>query len=75
MSNIPRYGTPDADSPEVTEAEFAKARWRRDGSLVDPVAYARQTLIEMQERLRGVPGRKIENTLRHVEAALKEMEA
>ncbi|MGR3502314.1 hypothetical protein [Pseudaestuariivita sp.] len=68
------YGTPDAKSPELTEADFAKARRRATGKLVDPEAYARQTLIEMRASLGREDDAKIKRTLRHVEAALAELQ-
>jgi hypothetical protein len=50
MSRIPEYGTPCADSPEITGDDIAYAR-RRDGSLVDPVAFARNRLPKVMAQL------------------------
>ena len=50
MTQIPEYGTPDADSPEATERDFGFSR-RRDGTLARPALYARHRLAELRDVL------------------------
>ena len=76
MSNIPEYGTPDEENPEMTERDFAYAR-RRDGSLACPELFVKYALADVRDSLRKNPGverQRAEKTLRHVEAALAEMD-
>ena len=75
MSNIPEYGTPDEENPEMTERDFAYAR-RRDGTLAYPALFAKYALAEIRDSLKSAPdlaGQKTQSTLRHVEAALAEI--
>jgi len=53
MSRIPEHGTPCADSAEASDRDLAFAR-RRDGRFVDPAAYARYRLRELEVELAAI---------------------
>ena len=75
-TRIPEYGTPDADSPEATERDFAFAR-RRDGTLAAPALYLRYSLSGLRETISTGPewpSGKRAAVLRHLDAALAELE-
>jgi len=77
MSKIPKYGTPDADSPEATPRDLALAR-RRDGTPVNPAAYARQVLNDLRvelDRVRGPDRTGISDAHEHIIEALKTLPA
>lgn len=74
MTNIPEYGKPDKDTPELADRDFALAR-RRDGTLVNPVEYVRVTLSELETDLAQMSKVKpFSRVLTHLKAAQAEME-
>ncbi|MEL6769374.1 MAG: hypothetical protein AAFP17_19515 [Pseudomonadota bacterium] len=70
MSSMPEYGTPDDETPELTNRDFALAR-RRDNTPVDPIASGRQRLADAINDLETVrDDARIEEAIRTMRGVL-----